>query len=653
MLSVRSIIVLVTTVLTGFSNPIWAAKNDIAWQREAFLRVESDLQKGRPSSYQSLDERLRSYALFPYLQYEYIRSRITAQTEGEVLQILKDYNDSLISNQLRNVWLYKLAADRRWTDFLTQYRDLGGQSLRCLRGQALFQLGQYEQAAQEARALWLTGESIPDECDRVFDAWQARGGLTKEDIWARMQLAMDKGQLSLVKQLAKTLPAADQTWVMRWLEVYKNPAENLHRRALYEDDPNARRVVRLGISRLAKRDINVALDVWDAVREQQLKDDKDSVADLDTELGLKAASTRHPRALELLSRVDKADDKVREWRIRAALGKQDWAAALQWIEVLPPADRERGQWKYWRARLLEMQTGEQPALKAVADRLYAEVARDRDYHGFLAADRLGKRYDMRSPPVGYTEKQLDDFAKHGAMSRVSELFALGRESEARREWTFATSRLPPKDAELALVLASRWGWHDRAILAAAKIDGYDDLNVRFPTLFKDVVLSQADEQAIDPAWVYGVIRQESVFMTDARSHAGALGLMQLMPATGRITAKQLKEKIRSNHDLLNVRQNIRLGTAYLRRMLDHSEGNAVLATASYNAGPGRVKQWTRSNGNGLEIVPADLWVETIPFQETRTYVRRVMAYTVIYNHRLGGEGRSLTDRMPDIALRDD
>ena len=125
-----------------------------------------------------------------------------------------------------------------------------------------------------------------------------------------------------------------------------------------------------------------------------------------------------------------------------------------------------------------------------------------------------------------------------------------------------------------------------------------------------------------------------------------------MPATGRLTAKQLKEKIRSNRDLLDVRHNIRLGTAYLRRMLDNSDGNSVLATASYNAGPGRVRQWTVGNGNGSETMPADLWVETIPFQETRTYVRRVMAYTVIYDHRLGGDGKRLTDRMPDIALRD-
>lgn len=648
----RLIVLLAAGFIGGLNWPAWAAKTDVAGQREAFLRVEQELQKGRIASYEALDDRLRNYALFPYLQYEYIRSRITPKTEPEVIQFLSDYNDSLLSNQLRNVWLYKLAAERRWGDFLTQYRDLGGQSLRCLHAQALFQLGQFGQAEQAARKLWLTGESIPNECDRVFEAWKDRGGLTTEATWQRMRLAMDKGQITLVKHLGKTLPTADQTWVLRWLEVYKNPAENLHRRALHEDDPNARRVVRLGVSRLAKRDVSVALDVWDLVRDQHLKDNTEEVSGLDMELGFKAAAMRHPRALELLSRVENADDKVREWRIRAALGKQDWAAALQWIEVLPEAERERGQWKYWRARLLELQSGDQPALRTVAERLFSEVARDRDYHGFLASDRLGQRYDMRSPPPPFSDKQLDEFAKRGAMNRVYELFALGRESEARREWTFAVNRLPPKDAEMALVLANRWGWHDRAILAAAKIDGYDDLNVRFPMLFKDVVLSQAGEQSIDPAWVYGVIRQESVFMTDARSHAGALGLMQLMPATGRITAKQLKEKIRSNRDLLNVRQNIRLGTAYLRRMLDNSDGNAVLATASYNAGPGRVKQWLRGNGNGNETVPADLWVETIPFQETRTYVRRVLAYTVIYDHRLGGEGKRLTERMPDIALRD-
>jgi len=648
----RFFILLTAGLLSGLSTLSWAAKADVAWQRDAFLRVEQDLQKGRSKSFEALDKRLRNYALFPYLQYEYIRSRIAPDTEAEVLKFLTDYNDSLLSNQLRNVWLYKLAADRRWGDFLNQYRDFGGESLRCLHVQALYQLGRFEEAATESRDRWLNGESTPAECNRVFEAWQSRGGLTEDLTWQRMRLAMDKSQMTLVTQLSKTLPAGRQPWVLRWIEVYKNPAENLLRRVLQEDDPLARRIVRLGVSRLAKRDINVALDVWDSVREQHLKDHSTEASELDRELGLKAAGQRHPRALELLTRVDKADDKVRDWRIRAALGKQDWAAAQQWIEVLPDPERERSQWKYWRARILEMQTGAQPALRTVAERIFGEIAKDRDYHGFLAADRIGQRYDMRSPPPPFTEKQLEEFSKRGAMNRVYELFALGRQSDARREWTFATNRMPPKDAEMALVLAVRWGWHDRAILAAAKIDGYDDLSVRYPMLFKDLVVTQAGEQSIDPAWVYGVIRQESVFMTDARSHAGALGLMQLMPATGRITAKQLKQKIRSNRDLLDVRQNIRLGTAYLRRMLDHNEGNSVLATASYNAGPGRVRQWTAGNGNGNETMPADLWVETIPFQETRTYVRRVMAYTVIYDHRLGGDGKRLTDRMPDVALRD-
>jgi soluble lytic murein transglycosylase len=198
--------------------------------------------------------------------------------------------------------------------------------------------------------------------------------------------------------------------------------------------------------------------------------------------------------------------------------------------------------------------------------------------------------------------------------------------------------------QLAAVLAYRWQWYDRAIVTLAQSGHKDDLDLRFPFAYQEQVLSSAKRHQIDPAWVYGVVRQESAFMPDARSRAGAMGLMQLLPRTARITARLLRIPMRSKYELLEAEKNLHLGSGYLKRMLDENNGNQILATASYNAGPQRVKQWLPDTD-----MPADLWVEMIPFSETRDYVRNVMAYTAIFDQRLDGNLIPLSKRMPAVT----
>jgi soluble lytic murein transglycosylase len=193
----------------------------------------------------------------------------------------------------------------------------------------------------------------------------------------------------------------------------------------------------------------------------------------------------------------------------------------------------------------------------------------------------------------------------------------------------------------AALIADRWGWHDRAILTVAKAERYDDLGLRFPLAHRDAVVRQARARGLDSAWVYGVLRQESAFMADARSSAGALGLMQLMPATAKLVARRINYPLRSDYELLEPETNIRFGTSYLRMVLDQLGDQPVLATAAYNAGPGRVKRWTAERGH----LPMDMWIETVPFRETRDYLQRVLAYTAIYEWRLGQEPTRLSERL--------
>ena len=196
----------------------------------------------------------------------------------------------------------------------------------------------------------------------------------------------------------------------------------------------------------------------------------------------------------------------------------------------------------------------------------------------------------------------------------------------------------------AAKLADEWGWHDRAIATLARARYWDDLELRFPLAHQQVVLTQAKRQKVNPAWAFAIIRQESAFTTDARSHAGAMGLMQLMPRTARTVARSMKMQPPRRYDLLKIDTNIRLGVRYLKKVQDRNQGHPVLATAAYNAGQSRVTQWLPEQGS----VAADVWIETVPFQETRDYLKRVMTYTVIYEQRLGRDPVPLLERMSPI-----
>ena len=617
-------------------------------ERRVFQQAEAALKRGHLRTYRRLLHRIEDYPLAPYLEYERLRRWMRRVSDSEIRAFLARHGDLPIADRLRARWLKRLARQGRWGVFLENYRPVGGTTLRCLKARALFETGRTREAMVLAGQLWQVGRSQPRACDPVFQRWAEHGGRTREAVWARIRLAMNNGRTALARYLAKSLPPEDQRWVRRWIRMRRAPAEALHHHEYRQDLPLAREIVRYGVKRLARRDPQAAYDFWSGVRElHRAKDGEAAVAEVDRYIALRAAYRGLPQALGWLAAIPEPDARVRDWRVRAALAQQDWDAALAWIEALPPDERDSERWRYWRARILEARAGRLPALEAAARREFARLSGERDYYGFLAADRLGRPYPIRSDRLVFNDEELAAIARRPGIVRARELYRLGRLADARREWNAAIADLDERGLRMAAVLASRWGWHDRAILTVARSDHFDDLDLRFPLVYREQVLAQARQLRIDPAWVYGVIRQESVYMTDARSHAGALGLMQVMPSTGRLTARLINTRLRSSRELLDVDKNIRIGAAYLQRMRDTFGGNLVAATAAYNAGPQRVRQWLPERP-----LDADLWVETLPYSETRHYVQRVMAYTVIFDHRLDGRVDPLRRRMPPVSAPD-
>ena len=609
-------------------------------QRLEFKAAQRALTEGRTAQFHRAKQGLVDYPLYPYLEYWELRSNLSHAKADTVRRFLARYKDVPISTRLRSAWLKRLADGGRWAEFARFYTTPASTTKHCQYLRSLLSTGRRAQALDQVRALWLVGKSQPKACDPVFAAWRKAGRLSADLVWQRIHLAMDAGRPGLARYLTRYLGPTETSWVEIWRQVHKKPSLVLAHSRLARKHPVRNYIVLYGVARMARRDSAAALDAWRELQ-ARYRFSLAETARAESAIALAMARQGHPKALRYLAALphNAAHQTIREQRILLALGREDWTDALTWLNALPQEERKSEQWLYWRARA-EQQSGDAVA----AGKLYAELAVHRSYYGFLAADRLGIAYSFNHGPLSVSEMELAELEDLPGIVRARELLALGRLVDARREWRHITTAMTETDLLGAAKLAHTWGWHDQVIFTLGRTRHRDDLIARFPLAFRAPVERHAQYQQIEPAWVFAVMRQESAFIADARSRAGALGLMQIMPATAEQVARSLKIPYRGTATILTADTNIRLGTAYLRKMLNRLHNHPVLATAAYNAGPHRVLKWLPKQ----DAMPADLWIEKVPFRETRKYLRRVLAYTIIYQQRLGLEPTSLHQRLRPI-----
>lgn len=612
-------------------------------RRELFLDAESALDAGQTESFNRLRQQLLDYPLYGYLEYWQLQRNLDNAKPAEVRAFLDRYDGQPIASRLRSSWLHKLGKRKDWKIWLDFYTPQGSTTLQCYDVRARLAHGDRQQALDDALQLWLVGHSQPGACDAAFDQLYASNSITSDHIWQRIRLAFANQKSSLAGYLARRLSASDREWVQRWQYASRRPTDAMTQDWSREDTPLVREILVHAITRLARHKPEQAWNHWQRLAQShQFSADQKGTAL--QQIALHGALDNHPDASTWMAVVPEshADASTREWRIRVALMNDDWSKALHRLDKLPLDERNSEVWQYWRARALEASGNSGDALT-----LYARLSDERSYYGFLAADRLQRAYRMNDAPLEYDRQQLEQIEQLPGVIRARELYLAGKHLDARREWHHATQQLPENELKLAALLAHRWGWHDRAILTATQARYWSDLTLRYPLPHRESILATARQYELDPALIYGVIRQESAFMEDARSAVGALGLMQLMPATGKQTARTLNIRYLGNQALLQSDQNIRLGSAYLGKLLQRYNGSPVLAAAAYNAGPHRVSRWLPQD----RTMPADLWMENIPFHETRTYVRRVLANATIFEWRLQRPPTRLSRRMPVIQQR--
>ncbi|UTF60950.1 transglycosylase SLT domain-containing protein [Gilvimarinus sp. DA14] len=621
-----------------------SAISDKSEQRKTYAEAQQALGQSRYSEYRNLVQQLEHYPLKPYLEYRYITRRLSRVSNNEIDQFLAEYPGSYLADKLERLWVEKLAENRQWDDVIRYYRaDNSTTSLQCLALRARLNTGD-KSALEEVAPLWNVSRSQPNECDPVFAAWMDAGLLDDAIAWQRFEKTMQARQRSLARYISRQMTPAVQKQADLYYDVDANPRLLKDMTRFSEQSERMQSIILNGLQRLSLRDAKLAIELWHKYDAQQLFADQ---ARIDTQRYiavrlLRQGYTDDAEAL-LASTPALSTETVTEWLIRDALRKQDWPRVQKWIAQLPSDEQNSERWRYWQARAL-LQTSDDTDK---AQQLYTQVAQTRSFYGFLAADILKQDYELVDKPVQIAPPVTELVAENPGVVRAKELFIIGENLNARREWYHTTRSMSEPEVIAAGKLAESWGWHRNGIQAMIQASYWDDLQTRFPIAYREHVDITAKETAIAPHLLYAIARQESAFTPDARSSAGALGLMQLLPSTAKQTAHRSGMSF-STYDLLKPETNIALGGRYLGQLLNEFNGNRILAAAAYNAGPNRVKKWL--NKDQATQLPFDIWIETIPYRETRGYVQNVLAYSVIYGYRLGEKLPFITPGEADKSL---
>lgn len=608
-------------------------------ERQQYDRAQKALNSKSMAEYRQLVKKLQNYPLVPYLEYQDLSERLITLPKTEVERFFNRYPDSFLAERLTHRWLRTLAQRERWTDY-RQFYDarLTDPELACLNLRARLATGD-KTALDEVGALWNIEKAQSKACDPVFAEWRKAGRMTPELIWQRHLKVLKAGNNGMASYLSNLLPATEKPLALLLQQVNTNPRLLKQTSKFAKQSPQMKTVILHGLEKLARTNAKEALSLWRIYDAQQLFSDDDRNAikyqialrllyqDHDAEAEKLVASTPNLNSIDLL-----------EWLLRESLRKQNWEQVNEWLTRLPEDARATERWRYWQARTME-ELGIKEINGETPMAIYNTVAPARSFYGFLAADKTGINYHLLDRPVVVSDEQVRAVENSQGMLRAHEFLDRGNLSAATREFFYSARRMKPEQAAIAGRLAERWGWHRHGIQVMAEAQLWDELQVRFPIVYQDHVTKAAKQTSVNPLLIFAVARQESAFMHDAKSPAGAVGLMQLLPSTAKQTAQKSGMSFNAQ-DLIKPDKNIALGSRYLDYLLGVFDGNRILAAAAYNAGPSRVRQWMNKEKNAQ--LPYDVWIETIPFKETRGYVQNILSFSVIYAYRLGQETKFVT-----------
>ncbi|WP_372761342.1 transglycosylase SLT domain-containing protein [Pseudoalteromonas sp.] len=592
---------------------------------EAFLAAEKKVRYG---DYQDLKTALNTldHPLKPYVEKVYWQRHPHIKYRAEIENYLTVYQNTPLEWPVRKAWLDYLKKLNNKEAFIHNYRETANTELSCTYLTYQLDLGAPETAIlNQVSDLWTVVKSQPEECDGLFSLWRKKGYMTNEAVWQRVTLAAEDGSPSLLPYLKTLLPKHERYLADLYLKVRRDPSASAGLYRYKNKSPKEAQIALYGVKRLVWRDKELALKAWEKL-ENMFSYSDDDKAGVYYSFALSLASSGHKQASFWLNKVPKErqDRKLMQWQLANLLKTQDWAGIAAFFTGKD--NLTLGQ-QYWLAYSYA-QRGEHQK----AEQIWAKVAANRDYYGFLAAARLGLPVALNNAPLQVDQQLVDKVSNAPGFKRAKALHELERYTSARREWNYLTNTSSDDEKLAASKLAADHQWHDSVIFTLATIKAWDYVELRFPFAFQNIFERYSKRNKIDVAWSIAIARRESSFAPDARSHANARGLMQLLPST----ADYINKGSVASSRLYQPRTNVMLGTRYLQYLKKKNNGNEILATASYNAGYHRIKRWLPD-----EAIPAELWIELIPYRETRDYVKNVFAYRQVYHTRLNREGNIL------------
>ena len=596
-------------------------------QRQAYRKAVDLVHAGHVSAALKIQQELADYVLAPYITYHRNRLRLSRLSAAEVNDFRRDHPDLPGAQRIYWQWLESLAARGQWRTFLEHYEPTESAKLQCLHLRALYATGERETALDGVEALWTVGKSQPKACDPIFQIWQ-RERLDDAIAWRRLTLAMEANQRVLGRYLVRFFSSSVRDWARAYGDVHANPT-HVERTSRYRTDNEwSRGVIAHGLKRLAGRDAEAARDAWATYQashgfsEAERRPIDEAVDAALAEAGL---LDRMPTA---------ADAPATAARFALAyLKQQNWPLLQAWIERLPETERFSDKWQYWLARAIDASHEDSERARLA----YRSLAEKRSYYGFLAAQRAGLAVRMNdaSRAIGAAEWR-QTFAIPG-VGRTIELFAVGDEVNARRELFGVIPRLSLEERRATTVMVQRIGFTTLAIHTANRAELRDDLGLRFPVLHEPLFGQASFTTTVPLPLLLAFARQESAFEADAHSSANARGILQMLLSTARLAAKRAGLPSPTASDLYDPTINIPLGASHIAWLLRRYNDVLPFAAAAYNAGEHRVDRWMRERAG----VALDVWIDAIPFRETRNYVHNVLAFNQIYAARFGEEAPML------------
>jgi soluble lytic murein transglycosylase len=641
-----------SVLIFSFMNPALGQTNAPNKADEVILEMSQAFKKNDKAQLSRLLPKARGHTLEPWAAYWDLRVRLDQASDSEIQQFLTQYAGTYAEDRLRNDWLLQLGRQREWTTFTQEYprfRMNDDREVRCYALSTDAFLSKPETAA-ELKRLWYAFRDTEDGCTYNAEKLHDLKKIDSLDLWRKARLAMDNNR-PRAAQLALNIESTELG--KQAILIHADPQKYLDKRIL-AISKNRKELSVLALIRIANTDPDKAAQLLEKKWGLMLtKEEHNWVWGV---IGKQAAQKLQDNAHSYFNKVSRNQDLSDDlliWKTRAALRSGDWKAVIAAVDAMDSAKKDPT-WIYWKARGQLAGIASSAATDPVRTEATAALQSIASVKGFyeqLALEELGQAITAPAKPEALTPQEKTVAAQNAGLQRALKALSLGLRSEGNREWNYTTNLHTPggmSDRELLAasdLACSKQVW-DRCINTSERTKLAIDFDQRFPMPLKDTVLRRTKEIQLDPAYVYGLIRQESRFIMDAKSVVGAAGLMQVMPATAKWTAKKIGMTNFQPHQITDQEINVTIGTGYLKLVLDDFDGSMPLAAAAYNAGPSRSRNWRKG-----PVLEAAIWAENIPFNETRDYVKKVLSNTTNYAAIITGQPQSLKARLGTVGPR--